>query len=78
MDIVLLESITDRWRIVVGCIIYFIIDNGSVLLTQSVANQIDDISFCNFLLFLKELFTGPIIMIIIILVLSALLFFFFL
>jgi hypothetical protein len=78
VDIVLLESITDRWQIVVGCIIYFIIDNGSVSLAQSITDQIDDISFCNFLLLLKGLFIGLIIVIIIILVVPALFPFFFL
>jgi len=78
MDIVLSESIIDRWEIVVGCIIYFIIDNGSVSLAKSIVDQIDDISFCNFLLLLKELFIGLIIVIIIILVVPALFPFFFL
>jgi hypothetical protein len=37
LNLLFLESITRRWSIVIGCILYFVIDNYSVSLAQSYA-----------------------------------------
>ncbi len=71
VNVILLESIIDRWPIAVGCITYFIIDNRSVSLAQSYAAQIDDISCCKFLRFLRVIFIGLIIVLVIMLVVFA-------
>jgi len=71
VNVILLESIIDRWPNVVGCITYFIIDNRSVSLAQSYAAQIDDISCWKFLRFLRVIFIGLIIVLVIMLVVFA-------
>jgi hypothetical protein len=71
VNVILLESITDRWPVVVACVTYFIIHSCSVSLAQSYADQIDDISCCKFLRFLRVIFIGLIIGIVIMLVVFA-------
>jgi len=64
VKVILLESTTDQWPIVVGCITYFIIYNSSVSLAQSYADQTDDISCCKFLRLSRVIFISLIIVIV--------------
>ncbi len=60
ISVVLLESIIDQYRVPVGVIIYFFIEDRSKSLAITYADTTDDITYCRFLHFFGIIFRGVI------------------